>query len=109
MCSSSSNLVGQVALAIPMHRTIWVSHGSQKQLDYTIGKERQKRSCRFVQRIQGVRGAEIYRNEDWPQPQVALRQGRVEGDEGHSGLVADQLCGDEASRRTRAGRIRGAG
>ena len=36
-------------------------------------------------------------------------QGRVEGDENHSRLVADRLRGDQATRRTRAGRIRRSG
>src|SRR5439155_10935169 len=81
-------------------------HGGKAQLGEAIDERTKERSRRFVQRVQGVRGTALYGHEDRPKSQMVLRPGRMEGNENHSRLVADRLCGDQATCRTRSGRIR---
>src|SRR5690349_9922428 len=72
------------------------------QLGETSQERTEERPCRFLQRLQGVRRPALYRHEDRPPPQVALRSRRVERKEDHARSLADRIRRDEAPRRTRA-------
>ena len=76
-------------------------HGDKAQVGEAIDERNQQRSGRFLQRIQGIRGTAIYRNEDRTKSQVALRRG---GDWKETKVSPDLWQISYAVTKRRAGR-----
>src|SRR2546423_1766896 len=58
-----------------------------------------------LRQIQGARGQTLHGHESRPRPQVALRSGRLDREEGHARQVGVPVFGREAEEGARARRI----